>query len=136
MGPDLNDAPAGDTAYLDGIQHGVLRYQRCAACGRALTLSRLACPRCGSAELPWLASKGSGHVYALTHVTRAPSDAFRSLVPYTLVLVDLDEGPRLMAHGVPGLRIGERVRALPLRAGSLCLMQFHPEPTVPPEGPP
>ena len=130
------DAPASDTACLDGLQQGVLRYQRCAACGRALTLSRLACPHCGSAGLQWLTSKGSGRVYALTQVTRAPSEAFRALVPYTLVLVDLDEGPRVMAHGVPGLLIGQRVRAQPWRTGALSLMQFHPEPPVPPEGPP
>ena len=135
MRPDPIDAPASETAYLDGIQQGVLRYQRCAACGRTLTLSRLACPHCGSAELHWLTSDGSGQVYALTQVTRAPSEAFRALVPYTLVLVDLDEGPRVMAHGVPGLRIGQRVRARPLQAGSSALMQFHPESAMP-EGPP
>jgi uncharacterized OB-fold protein len=69
-------------------------------------------------------------VYALTAVTRAPSEAFRALVPYTLVLVDLDEGPRVMAHGVPGLHIDQRVRAQPLQAGSLSLMIFHPDPAA------
>ena len=38
-------------------------------------------------------------------------DEFRALAPYTLVLVQLDEGPHLMAHATAGLRIGDRVRA-------------------------
>jgi uncharacterized OB-fold protein len=32
-------------------------------------------------------------------------------VPYTLVLVDLDEGARLMGHADPGVAIGARVSA-------------------------
>lgn len=97
--------------YLDGLAHGVLRYQRCDACLAAQTLARHACRQCGATRLSWHASVGRGTVYATTVVTRAPSEAFRALVPYTLVLVDLDEGFRVMAHGSAGLAIGERVAA-------------------------
>lgn len=97
--------------YRDGLAHGVLRYQRCAACGQATSLARTACPHCGAQALAWHDARGTGRVQAVTVVTRAPADAFRALVPYTLVLVDLDEGARVMGHGMPGLRIGDAVRA-------------------------
>ena len=50
-------------------------------------------------------------MHALTVVTRAPAEEFRALAPYTLVLVTLDEGPRVMGHGAPGLTIGQVVQA-------------------------
>lgn len=106
---------ATDTAprspYAEGLAGGVLRYQRCAQCGTAQTLERLACSHCGSAALAWFAACGDGVVHATTVVHRAPTAEWRALAPYTLVLVDLDEGPRIMAHGTPGLVIGQRVRA-------------------------
>jgi len=54
-------------------------------------------------------SQGRGRVYALTRVERAPTDEFRALAPYVILLVDLDEGYRMMAHGAPDLAIGDRV---------------------------
>jgi uncharacterized OB-fold protein len=44
-------------------------------------------------------------------VYRAPTEALRSHAPYTVMLIDADEGFRLMAHGEGTLRIGDRVRA-------------------------
>ena len=38
-------------------------------------------------------------------------DDFRALAPYTLVIVELDEGPRLMGHADASIDIGQRVRA-------------------------
>jgi uncharacterized OB-fold protein len=46
------------------------------------------------------------------------------MAPYTLVLVDLDEGPRVMAHGSPGLVIGQRVRAEPVVLAGQALVRF------------
>lgn len=97
--------------YVEGLPHGELKYQRCVACGAAQKLARMACSACGAPELEWKKSAGLGTVYAVTLVSRAPSDVFRPLAPYTLVLVDLDEGARRMGHAAPGVAIGERVSA-------------------------
>jgi hypothetical protein len=43
-------------------------------------------------------------------VTRAPTEEMRAHAPYLIVLVDAEEGFRLMAHGDPTLKLGERVR--------------------------
>lgn len=97
--------------FTDGLRQGVVRYQRCAACGHAQTLARHACQRCGHEDLRWHDAAGTATVRAATVVARAPSDDFRPLAPYTLVIAELDEGPRLMGHALPGVRIGQRVRA-------------------------
>ena len=100
--------------FTDGLQSHVIRYQRCNACGHAQTLARYACQRCGSEKLDWHDSAGLATVRARTVVSRAPSDEFRALAPYTLVIVELDEGPRLMANVLgakPGdVAIGMRVK--------------------------
>jgi uncharacterized protein len=97
--------------FWEGCAAGELRYQHCAACDARQFHARAFCVRCGSAKLEWRAALGSGTVYALSSVERAPSEEFRALAPYVIVLVNLDEGLRMMAHGAPGLNIGERVRA-------------------------
>jgi uncharacterized OB-fold protein len=113
--------------YLDGLAHGELKYQSCAACGAAQTLARYACRSCGSTRLEWRRAKGLGTVYATTVVARAPSAEFRSLAPYTLALVDLDEGSRLMAHAYQGVVIGDRVRAEVFSHAGRKLVRFRPE---------
>ncbi|MFO1322221.1 MAG: OB-fold domain-containing protein [Burkholderiales bacterium] len=86
-------------------------YQHCPACASNWAFRRTFCPRCGSVSPETRQASGDGVVYAVTTVTRAPTDEFRALAPYAIVLVDLAEGPRVMAHGVGGLSIGDRVRA-------------------------
>jgi len=112
--------------YRQGLQQGVLRCQRCRTCGTAQTGTRHACAACGGTTLDWVDTGGRGTVYALTSVHRAPGENFAALVPYTLVLVDLDEGVRVMAHGVPGLAIGDRVAAQAFVHAGRALARFHP----------
>jgi uncharacterized OB-fold protein len=110
--------------FTDGLTCGELRYQACVDCGTAQTLARYACRKCGSRRLEWRLSEGRGTVFATTLVARAPSDEFRSLAPYTLVLVDLDEGARLMGHAEPAITIGDRVRAGFFAHGGRTLVRF------------
>ncbi len=112
--------------FTEGLDHGLLRYQRCEDCGRAQTLTRLACAHCGSERLAWHDAGGHGTVVAASVVKRAPSDAFRPLVPYTLVLVELDEGPRVMGHATPGTAIGDHVKAGTFSHERRSLLRFSP----------
>ena len=110
--------------FVDGLALGLLRHQTCEHCGAVQRHPRLACEHCGSFDLGWREAGGRGSVFAVTVVARAPSDAFRDLVPYTLVLVDLDEGARLMAHAEPGVQIGDRVTATFFGHGPRRLVRF------------
>ncbi len=112
------------SSFSEGLQVGELRYQRCRGCGAAQTLVRYACHLCGSLQLAWRTSGGLGKIYALTEVTRAPSDIYRPLMPYTLALVDLDEGFRVMGHAFRGLAIGDPVRTDFFTHENLHLLRF------------
>jgi uncharacterized OB-fold protein len=114
--------------FLEGLQQDELRFQACSACHAAQTLARYACRRCGSTRLEWRKAAGRGVVYATTLVSRAPSDDFRALVPYTLALVDLEEGARVMGHAAPGIAIGERVLAGYFELAGRKLIRFRRDP--------
>lgn len=122
----MQDINGTISPYTEGLQQGVVRYQQCEACGAAQTLARYACTTCGSPRLEWRNASGSGTVYATTEVMRAPSDLFRALAPYTIALIDLDEGPRLMAHARQGVAIGERVYAEFFTHEGQALLRFRP----------
>jgi uncharacterized OB-fold protein len=99
-------------------------YQHCSACGRQWLFQRGFCPHCGTAEPQPRASAARGVVSATALVHRAPDDTFRALVPYRLVLVELDEGLRLMAHADPAVAVGDRVRGGVRRVADRALPYF------------
>lgn len=72
-------------------------YQRCGDCGAVPSYPRAICPTCWSSNLQEETSAGQGTVYSFTVQHRAGASGFESDVPYTLVLVDLDEGFRVLA---------------------------------------
>jgi len=116
--------PSLSAPFLEGLARGELRYQRCADCDAPQTLARYACRQCGGTRLVWRTAAGLGTVYAVTVVARAPSEEFRALAPYTLAIVELDEGPRLMGHAAPGVAIGDRVHAGYFTFGGHTLVRF------------
>ena len=102
----MSDNPAASDWTRGGDR---IVFQHCAACGQVFYFQRGFCPACGGAAPAQKVSGGRGTVFAQTLVQRAPSDEFRAITPYCLVLVDLAEGFRVMAHGDPSLRIGDAV---------------------------
>lgn len=124
MQEELVSRSYGALAHVEGLRQGVLRFQRCTSCEHPQTLARYACSACGKLTLIWEDSTAQGTVVAATTVTRAPSEAFAALTPYVLVIVELDEGPRVMGHGVAGLRIGDRVAATYFAHGERTLLRF------------
>ena len=86
-------------------------YQTCTACGAKQYFRRGFCASCGGTELTEQAASGEGTVYAASLVCRAATPETKAHVPYNMVLVDTDEGFRMMAHGDSDLAIGDRVTA-------------------------
>lgn len=106
--------PSPETVgFWEGVRAGELRLKDCRACGRLWHPKRIVCTECGSADLGWKASPGTGTVYSFSEVHRAPTPAFAASVPYTLGLVRLDEGVHLFSRlfAEPGpVAIGAAVR--------------------------
>ncbi len=91
--------------------HEAILYQVCAACERPQYFRRGFCSACGSTALAEQRASGKGTVYAASVVARAATPETRAHVPYNIVLVDTEEGFRMMAHGANDLSIGDRVSA-------------------------
>ena len=110
--------------WVDG-QEAIL-YEHCGACGKATYFRRGFCPRCGATPVAVRRSAGQGTVYAATTVVRAPSPEWKAIAPYAMVLVDLQEGIRILAHGVPGLAIGDAVNIGWHRLGERLIPRAEP----------
>ena len=83
--------------FWEAAAQGVLRVQRCEACGTAQFPPRAICGHCHAKGAPrWEDAKGTGVIATHTTVHRPPSPAFKADVPYTLALVSLAEGPRIL----------------------------------------
>ena len=105
-----------------------LVYQQCDACRHRWYFHRDFCPRCGTTGPLTLALSGRGEVHASTLVHRAPSDEFRAIAPYRVVLVQADEGIRVMAHGDADLALGDRVHGSVRHIAGRWLPYFEKDP--------
>lgn len=103
-------------------------YQHCSACGRQWLFMRDFCPHCSARDPRFKAAAGTGRVSASTLVHRAPDDTFRAIAPYRLVLVELDEGLRLMAHADPALAVGDRAHGRVMTIAGRPLPFFSKDP--------
>ncbi len=112
----------GNDGWVDGEE--VIVYQRCAPCGHLWYFMRGFCPNCGARDPEKIKASGKGQVCAATLVHRAPSEELRHRAPYLIVMVDADEGFRLMAHGEPSLAIGDRVQVRFTEFGSRLVPYF------------
>ncbi|MBX9472371.1 Zn-ribbon domain-containing OB-fold protein [Microcella sp.] len=122
--------PDSDSAeYWEGLARGELRLQRCTACGIAQFYPRSLCATCGG-SVEWFAATGKGTVHTFTVVRTHGAEPFRSLVPFTLAIVELEEGPRMMTNltGIDpdDVRIDLPVELEPVSAGDITLPFFTP----------
>lgn len=107
--------PTAETRpFWDGCTADELRYQTCSSCGAVQLVPRSLCSHCQSRGLEWKRSSAIGTVLSFTVVRRAPLPAFQADTPYAILIVDMDEGFRLMcncdAELQPILAIGQKVR--------------------------
>ena len=97
-----------ETHWRDALAQGRLLLQRATGSGATFFPPRLIEPGTGEADLEWIEASGLGTVYSVTIINqKPPAEA------YNVVLVDLDEGPRVMSRveGRGEVPIGLRVRA-------------------------
>lgn len=89
--------PDRDTAEFWAAQNNhELKFQRCTHCGHVRYLVGPLCPECRSFDFEWTASSGRGVIYSYTVVRHQTHPAFPA--PYTVLLVELEEGPRVIAQ--------------------------------------
>lgn len=92
-----------------------LLLQHCLDCNKPFYYPRTGCPRCGGTRLEWRQMKGTGTIYSFSHVHLALGGykSWEAEVPFTLVQIELDEGPRMLSRLVgkanESVKIGDRV---------------------------
>lgn len=105
-----------EAVYFERLKHHELVYHFCDACDRVLFPLRQVCTGCASENLTLKVSSGQGSVHSFTTQYRAAHPFFADSVPYTLLLVDLEEGFRVLANLVEAVEsdiaIGSPVEAV------------------------
>ncbi len=122
--------PIGPNAeFYRWAARGELRLQRCAACGAWRHPPRHRCAACGSHDAEWERVTGRGRIFSWTITHQAFDPAFT--VPYAVVVVELDEGPRLVGN-LRGLEPSDLALDLPVVAelepvsDTVALVHFRP----------
>src|SRR5262245_58258921 len=95
--PPVPAVNADTKPYWDAARAGRLILRFCGACRKPHFPPRHLCPTCWAPCADWIESTGRGSVYSFTVMRRAPSPEFSASVPYVVALVDLEEGPRMLA---------------------------------------
>ena len=117
--------------YWDGAAAGELRIQRCTDCGKPFFYPRSSCPFCGSAAVEWFTATGRATLYSYT-ITHRAAPGFEEDTPYAIAVVQLEEGPRMMANivGVPNtpdnLVLDMDLQVTFEKRGDMSLPQFAP----------
>ena len=92
--PDADSAP-----YWDGCKQHRLLIQRCEACASFRFPAGPVCPNCNSREARWMPASGRGTVFSWIVVRHpVPAEVYGAEVPYTVALIDLEEGVRMASN--------------------------------------
>lgn len=87
----IDDLDKDNQAFYRYCGQNELRVQECLDCRLKRLPPTSACPFCASERVQWSPVSGRGTVYSYGEVHHAIQGAFRSHVPYHLLLVELDE---------------------------------------------
>ena len=104
-----------------------LRFQRCTACGAWRHVPRELCAACGSWAWEWARSSGRGTVFTWTVAVRAMHPAFQEAVPYAAVVIEMEEGVRILST-VTDCPPGELAIGMPV---TVAFDDVTPEVTLP-----
>jgi hypothetical protein len=94
--------------FWEGASRGELTIQRCRSCQAHQLYPRPFCVSCGG-EIDWVNASGRGTVHSKVTVHLQPLPHLTP--PYDVILVELDEGVRMLGNTEPGTcEIGDRVQ--------------------------
>lgn len=84
--------------YWEGAKRHELLLQKCQECGYYRYPPGETCPSCLSDKLEWVKVSGRGSVYTWTVFHQAYHPAYKDDIPYAVVAVELEEGPRMITN--------------------------------------
>lgn len=95
---DLPVIEAESAQWWEGIRDGRLLLEHCATCGDSHLYPRSFCPLCWNEDVSLVPSSGFGVLYTYSIVRVNDLAPFKERLPYTVAMVELEEGPRLMSN--------------------------------------
>ena len=102
--------------FADELHKGRLVGSKCKNCGEETFPPRADCIKCLSGDFEYIDTKPTGTLVTFTTVNSAPT-GFEDISPYTLGLIDLDSGGRLISWfentKAEDIKIGMRVKVVP-----------------------
>jgi uncharacterized OB-fold protein len=119
--PDEDDAE-----WWSFLERGRLMVVTCGTCGARWCRALPGCPYCGGEQVSLVETTGEGLVYSWVTVRRALDPAFEGSVPYTVLVVDLDDGGRVNGRLLDDDPVDEhtRVQFVPYRQAGWSLVGF------------
>ncbi len=103
-------------AFADYLHKGKLMGTKCKQCGEIYFPPRADCLTCIDDKVEWVEFSGKGTLQSYTRIHAAPT-GFDDMAPYTLGIVDLEEGGRLIAwlKDIPAeeIEIGMKIKVVP-----------------------
>ena len=109
---DLRVVPQPDALtqpFWDAAAKGQLVVQRCQACGFWSHPPRIMCNKCHSLDMKWEPVSGKGRLYTWSVMHMQSITGFEDRVPYTTLLVELDEQPKLLLLDEVSLGLAPKV---------------------------
>jgi uncharacterized protein len=84
------------TEFYNFCRDHELRFQRCKECSTWRHIPRDMCAKCGSFDWEWARSSGKGKLFSWTTAMQPMLPQFKDVVPYSAVVVELEEGVRMV----------------------------------------
>jgi len=84
--------------FWDAARRHELVVQRCTGCGTHRFPARDICSRCLSRDAAWIPVSGRGSVFSWAIMHQVYHPGFAAEVPYAVVVIELDEGARLVSN--------------------------------------
>ncbi len=95
--PEVSPALA---PYFAAARAGRLVVQRCTGCGALRFPPRELCSACLATEAAWQEVSGRGEIFSYYVMHQIYHPGFAAEVPYAVVVVKLEEGPKLTSNVV------------------------------------
>ena len=84
--------------FFEAARRGVLAVQKCDSCGRLRFPPHELCSHCLSTGASWIPVSGRGEIFSFNIMHQVYHPAFAAEVPYAVVVVQLEEGARMISN--------------------------------------
>ena len=126
-GPEITDL---NRPYWDGLKEGRHRFQCCTSCGHRWLPARSECPGCLGDSWAWEQAGGRARLISWVVYRMSYHASFAQRLPYTVAVVELDEGPRMFSN-IVGVDAAQLKIDMPLRMvieheGDYAVARFTP----------